>query len=741
MSRYDRFLESKIARATANGFDAPDLNPALKPFQSAIVKLALKKGRYAIFADTGLGKTLMQLEWARCVADEAGPVLLLAPLAVAEQTAREAAKFGIDGVEVVEEPSNSPIQITNYEKLHRFTPDRYSGIVIDESSILKGFTSKYRKALTDFSSVIGFRLPCSATPAPNDYMELGNHAEFLGVMTCAEMLSMFFTHDGGDTSKWRLKGHAESKFWKWVASWAVAIRKPSDIGFSDDGYDLRPLHTVQHTIKSNIVQDGRLFTVEAENLQERQSARKETIGLRIAEAAKMVNESSDQWLVWCGLNSESVALTAAIDGAVEITGSDTPEHKRDAILDFINGKVRVIVTKPEIAGFGLNLQCCRNMVFVGLSDSYEQFYQAVRRCWRFGQDKDVFAHVITTDLEGAVVRNIERKDQQSKEMMAGMVNHMKDEMKKNIGATVNEKASYVTNLVESELFSARLGDCVETMRSLDSDSIHYQIFSPPFSSLYTYSNSERDMGNCRTYNEFIEHFSFLAPELFRVLMPGRLMSFHCMNLPLSKERDGVIGIRDFRGILIKLFQDAGFIFHSEVCIWKDPVTVMQRTKAIGLLYKQLRKDSSISRQGIPDYLVTMRKPGENQERVTKTHESFPVDLWQRYASPVWMDIDQSETLNRDGAREEEDERHICPLQLGVIKRGIELWTNPSDIVLSPFMGIGSEGYSALKLGRRFVGIELKQSYFNLAVKNLKQAEQDGNGQGSLYGSEHLETVV
>lgn len=240
------------------------------------------------------------------------------------------------------------------------------------------------------------------------------------------------------------------------------------------------------------------------------------------------------------------------------------------------------------------------------------------------------------------------------------------------------------------------------------------------------------MGNCANYDEFMGQFTFLVKELHRVLMAGRLVSFHCMNLPLSKERDGFIGVRDFRGILIKLFQDAGFIFHSEVCIWKDPVTAMQRTKAIGLLYKQLRKDSTISRQGIPDYLVTMRKPGENPERVTKTHESFPVSLWQRYASPVWMDIDQSNTLTRAEAREEDDERHICPLQLDVIERGIRLWSNEGDTVLSPFMGIGSEGYQALKMKRRFVGAELKEGYWKVAVKNLKQAEHDSAVQGGLF---------
>lgn len=278
------------------------------------------------------------------------------------------------------------------------------------------------------------------------------------------------------------------------------------------------------------------------------------------------------------------------------------------------------------------------------------------------------------------------------------------------------------------------GDSCEVLAGLPDDSIHYSIYSPPFASLYTYSNSERDLGNCRSREEFFEHYKFIASQLYRLLKPGRNLSFHCMNLPSTKERDGFIGIHDFRGELIRAHQDTGMIFHSEVCIWKDPVTAMQRTKAIGLLYKQLRKDSCISRQGIPDYLVTMRKPGDNPDRVTKTHESFPVGKWQNYASPVWMDINPSDTLQRESAREDNDERHICPLQLQVIERGIELWTNPNDIVLSPFAGIGSEGYVAVKNGRRFVGVELKESYYKQACINVANAENDGGQEGLFSAS-------
>lgn len=269
----------------------------------------------------------------------------------------------------------------------------------------------------------------------------------------------------------------------------------------------------------------------------------------------------------------------------------------------------------------------------------------------------------------------------------------------------------------TERYALYNGDSCEILRGIPENSVHFEIYSPPFASLYTYSNSERDLGNCRTKSEFFRHFEFIIRELYRVLMPGRVMAVHCMNLPTSKERDGFIGIEDFRGELIRVFQAAGFLYHSEVCIWKDPVIAMQRTKALGLLHKQLKKDSCMSRQGIPDYLVVMRKPGENPERVTHTNESFPVDIWQRYASPIWTDINPSDTLQASSARDEKDEKHICPLQLTVIRRALNLWTNPGDTVLSPFMGIGSEGVVSLQGGRRFVGVELKPTWYTQAVKN------------------------
>lgn len=719
---YHTFLQSKQFIASPSGFESEnEINPLLFDFQRDIVTWALRKGKAAIFAGTGLGKTLMQLEWALHVHKHtSGNILILAPLAVAQQTAREGAKLGIEvNICRKQEDVRPGINITNYEMLQHFDPAQFIGIVLDESSILKAYEGKVRTAIINTFKDTPYKLACTATPAPNDHMELGNHVEFLGVMTRTEMLSTFFIHDGGDTSKWRVKKHAKKAFWEWVASWAVMLRNPSDLGYEDNGFRLPPLNLHE------IVVDKTGYVVrEAKTMQDRRKARNDSINTRVECAAKIANATNEPHLVWCNLNTESEELTTAIEGAIEIRGAHDPEYKADKMVKFSNGEISKLVTKPSIAGFGMNWQHCHKMIFVGLSDSFEQYYQAVRRCWRFGQKDPVDVYIITSEKEGAVVSNIKRKEKEFEEMLKGMISATQEITRQNIKSTGREIDSYQTQIETEDNWVIEWGDNVEEIKKVMDDSIHYTLFSPPFSSLYTYSNSERDMGNCKNYIEFFTHFNFLIPELYRVTMPGRLMSIHCMNLPTTKEHHGVIGIQDFRGDLIRAFQDAGFIFHSEVCIWKDPVTAMQRTKALGLLHKQLKKDSCMSRQGIPDYIITFRKPGANQEQVTHTDESFPVEAWQRYASPVWMDINQSNTLQKDSAREHEDERHVCPLQLEVIKRCLELWTNPGDTVLDPFAGIGSTGYEAIKAGRKFLGFELKKSYFEQAVKNLRAAQRE-----------------
>lgn len=729
MNDYADFLSRKAIVDPSTGLvEIPHLNPMLFNFQNDITAWALRRGRAAIFAGCGMGKTPMQLEWAKHVP---GRVLICAPLAVAQQTVREGAKFGHD---VVYRRSGSSdlgkITITNYEMLEHFDLSVFDGVVLDESSILKAYDGKTRNQIIESFAKTPFRLACTATPAPNDYMELGNHSEFLGVMSRVEMLSMFFVHDGGETQKWRLKGHAQNEFWKWMASWAVCIQKPSDLGYDDGDFKLPELNYRAHDVSVDKPTEGQLFIMPAATLQERIAARRDSVEDRVKRCADIVNASDESWIIWCNLNNESELLKKAIDGAVEVKGSDSVEHKEKALNDFAEGRIRRLVSKPSIAGYGMNFQVCHNMAFVGLSDSWEQYYQAVRRCWRFGQKHPVDVHIITAETEGFVVDNIKRKEEDAENMSNEMLEHMADLNKQSLsGGSGRIKTDYERDSQSGDGWKIYLGDCVDIAKELPNDSLHYSIFSPPFSSLYTYSNSDRDMGNCNDDDMFMEHFGYLIAELHRALMPGRLISFHCMNLPTSKSHHGYIGVRDFRGDLIRLFEKHGFIYHSEVCIWKDPVTAMQRTKALGLLHKQIKKDSCMSRQGIPDYLVTMRKPGVNPEPVTHTNESFPVQVWQRYASPVWMDINPSDTLQFRSAREHNDERHICPLQLQVIERAMELWSNPGDMVFSPFTGIGSEGFVSVKMGRRFVGSELKRSYYEQACRNMALAKVES---GDLF---------
>lgn len=722
---YDAFIKAKAATSVAVGFDAKDMGGELFDFQRAIVEWACRRGRAAIFADTGLGKTAMQTEWARQVNEHTGgDVLIAAPLCVAQQTVEEAAKFGIHVRYCRDQKDAKPgITITNYEMLERFNPADFAGVVLDESSILKAHDSKTRAKIVEMFRDTPYRLSCTATPSPNDHMELGNQADFLGVMTAAEMLAMFFIHDGGDTSQWRLKGHGKTRFWEWMSTWAVCIRNPADLGFDGSRYVLPGLKMHEHIIESPEALPGQLFSGIAQTLTERRDAKRGSLQERVKVAADLVNNHDRPAIVWCHLNDESKALADAIPDAVEVTGSMTIDQKEAAIMAFTHGQKRVIVTKPSIAGFGMNWQHCADVVFAGLDDSYESFYQAVRRCYRFGQFKVVNVHLVSAESEGAVKANLERKQAQADDMADSMVAHMRELTKQAIKGAEVEKSDYRRDVATGKDWTLHLGDCVEVAREMPDNSIDYSVFSPPFASLYTYSNSDRDMGNCKTTSEFYEHFRFLVRELYRVIKPGRLLSFHAMDLQTSKFRDGVIGLHDFTGELTRMFTEEGWIYHSKVTIWKDPVTAMQRTKALGLLHKTIRKDSSMSRQGIADYLVTMRKPGDNAEPISHTHETFPVQKWQKYASPVWMDINPSRTLQYKTARESDDERHICPLQLDVIERAMELWSNPGDLVFSPFTGIGSEGYVAIEMGRRFVGSELKRSYWELARRNLSEARE------------------
>ena len=441
MIDYQAFLASKSVDAPACGLTRiPKLNPSLFPFQADIVRWALRRGRAAVFADTGLGKGWIALEWLRCVAEHTKrPAMLLAPLAVSHQFAREAAKLGVESRVVSDASEVGPgINVTNYHKLARFDASAFGAVAIDESSILKDYSAATRNALIQTFAATPFKLALTATPSPNDHTELGNHAEFLGVMTRAEMLSMFFVHDMDQTQDWRLKGHAQTRFWEWVASWAVALRRPSDLGYPDDAYALPPLRHHQHTIKADQAQAfaaGMLFAQEASGLADQRAVRRSTLDARVAQCASVVASASGPVVVWCDLNDEGDALKAAIPGAVQVAGSDSDDEKEAALDAFARGDVRVLISKPSICGWGLNWQHAHTVVFCGVTHSFEAYYQAVRRCWRFGQTMPVDVHVVCSELEGRVVESLNRKHEQAKTMGNAMVAAMADITRANIGAT------------------------------------------------------------------------------------------------------------------------------------------------------------------------------------------------------------------------------------------------------------------------------------------------------------------
>jgi DNA modification methylase len=743
---YEAFISSKLHTAPPTGMQVSrdDIHPMLFDFQRDLVEWALSRGRAAVFADCGLGKTFIQLEWARFI----GNVLIVAPLAVSKQTVREAEKIDIEiNVCRTQDDVKPGINITNYEMIHHFKPD-FDGIVLDESSILKSYSGKYRQQLTTFAETIPFRLACTATPAPNDLIEIINHAEYLGIMTGKEIIALYFTQDGNTTHKWRIKGHARDAFWRWMATWSVAMRYPSDLGYPDDGFILPELRITEHVVSAEGIDDGRMFPVEAQSLDERRIARKASVDDRV-EMTQQIVESipAEPWLVWCGLNDESAKASRACN-AVEVKGSDSQSHKEDSMIGFSAGDVQRLVTKPSIAGFGMNWQHCSNVVFLGLSDSYEQFYQAVRRCWRFGQKKPVNVHIVISEEEGAVRANIERKEREAESLFTNIIEHMKGLQ---MDASHTNEMTYEEDTIEGEGYQLLLGDCIKRAKEIPDESIGLSVFSPPFPGMYVYTNSPSDMGNTKNIDEMIEHYRFLVPELYRITKPGRSCCVHLTQAVAFKWIDGYIGMKDFRGRVIEAMESEGWVYYGEVAIDKDPQVKAIRTKDQGLLFKTLAKDSSKLHMALADYLLQFRKPGDNEEPIragiSDKYENpngwITSEEWIEWAAPVWYrqtkhypgGIRETDVLNVACARETDDERHLCPLQLGVIERAVKLWSNPGDTVFSPFMGIGSEGYGAVNLHRNFIGIELKRSYFETAVSNIEQAINDRDRDTLFAGME------
>lgn len=741
---YQEFLGSKKFKIKESGFniDKSEINPILFDFQKDIVKWAVKKGRCAVFLDTGLGKTFIQLEWARLIGKK---TLIVAPLSVARQTIREAKKINIEVVYVRNSESMTKgINITNYEMIENFSPDCAEAIILDESSILKSISGKTRQKLINQFKNIPFKLCCTATPAPNDYIELGNHAAFLNVCFMQEMLSMFFinankehtfifentiitkkgSNKGGQ--EWRLKHHAEDSFFRWLSKWSIVMTKPSDLGYKDEGFILPELKINPIFIKTNYSSNQNLFFLGLSGISDRISVRKDSISEKAAIIDSLIkNGNEDQWIIWCGLDKESQTAKNILDGITrEVRGTDDPESKVKDFEDFQDGIFKVLITKPKIGGFGMNFQNANNMIFFGMNDSWETYYQAVRREWRFGQKKPVNVHILLSEFEREIYENVLRKDKMAQRLKIKMIALLKDYEKGEVQGIEMEKNDYKEETIEKTTFKAMMGDSSTRLKEIPDNSIHLSVYSPPFADLFVYSNSERDLGNSRGWEEFFKHYEFIVREMFRVTMIGRLNCVHTSDIPAMANRDGYIGLRDFPGEVIKLHERCGWTFVGRAFVQKNPQAQAIRTKCKPLMFVQINKDSSHSRPALIDQVLIFKKPGENIVPVTPVaNKELDNERWISWAHGIWTDINETDTLQYYIARDRDDEKHICPLQLGTIERCIKLYSNPGETVLTPFMGIGSEAFMAVKLGRKAIGIELKESYFKVAVNNLNSIQK------------------
>lgn len=747
MSTYQELLENKKVKSIPTGFDLPEssLNPLLKSFQKYSVQKALKHGRFALFQPPGAGKTIQQLEWGTRVAKYTGmPVLLLAPLAVIGQTIEEEApKFGYQVRELHKGITSTDLKdchiwAINYDSLHLYLHliQEFSGVILDESSILKNFTGETKKFLMEVLAHIPFKLPCSATPSPNDLNEYGNHSEFLGVLDAQDMRSKWFVRDEG-MNNYRLKGHAKQSFYAWLSTWCIMFDHPRDIGFNEVGYDLPPLNYIERQIKTK-ARAGKMFNDVAVDATSFSKELKLTKVERLAEVAAIINSKPDEtFCIWVTLDTEAEELLKLIPGAVNVTGSDKKDIKRQGFSDFSKGKIRVLITKTKLAQYGLNWQHCHNTIFASFNFSFEALYQAIRRFLRFGQLHAVNCWLMTTDTMQNVLTNIQMKEKQHNESIR--------EVSKAInGKTYGLLDTYQFKEVKTPHMWLMKGDSAIELKRLADNSVDFIIFSPPFKSLFTYSNYIHDLGNNDDDAAFWEQYKFIIQECYRVLKPGRIMACHTKDLGVYKNSSGFTGMDNFTDEHTMFIQNAisdprsptGFKLHSKTTIWCDPVLEMQRTKTQRLLYKTLTSNSVLSGYGMAEYMRYFKKwdgtDESNWEPVNHlTKQNIPLDLWQKWASPVWMDIKRTDVLNGKAGSDMGDEKHIANLQLEVIHRPMQMFSNPGDVVLTPFLGTGSEAYVSINNGRYAIGCELKDSYYNEAVKNCNNAALTKR-QGSLF---------
>lgn len=944
---YNAFLATKAPRAEVVGFDVEDsaINPMLFDWQRDIVRWAIKQGRAALFMECGLGKGPIQLEWSHHCSGRSGkPALVVAPLAVARQMLKEGDKFGYWCVycrhqenvdllrEFISQPemmtkyiafsiyqkvalyaifnqpyqpyklpsechnSEFPIIVTNYEMLKHFDSSQFGSLSIDESSILKNYTGATKRLIFKFRESIQYLLAPTATPAPNDHLELGNHAEFLKVMPSDEMISRYFVNDSMQAGGYRLKGHAADDFWDFVASWAVCISQPPD-----ERFVLPPLRIEERSVAidhTRAHEQGRLFIDAQLNSTSMWAEKRATIRDRCQAVADVVlAEPNEYWIVWYDMEDEAKLLHEMLPGSSLVMGKHSNDVKERLLDNFSDGKTKIIITHRKIAGLGLNWQHCARMTMFG-TYSFEGVYQGLRRSWRFGQTREVVAHIITAESEYGILETLKEKQAAHAEMQAAMDRAMaRNGLYVSASIDFNALDTY-QDVERGRGWKVYLGDCIVWMQRLIESGckFDFSIFSPPFALLYIYSALIQDLGNCADLDEFFKHYSFVAELLSKLMKDGSKVAIHCKDLPLYQNRDGEMGLYDFPGDLVRAHEAHGLHLVEWITIWKDPVIEMQRTKNAGLLWSSaFCERAERCRQGMADYVLVFEKTdtpkelnqhsplvksvidrcidlwsnsgeriispfihdlGEGQagliicdqkpdgytrawiedtmvslmdgrdlvthvcdarqmiplimlmseyrmvfhsrvfltdgtwlvvfrkwvdpmpDNTHVTHNltapemrirprkhrqgvvvesnenphiyigtdgprqydgdrDYSIQVWQRYASPVWYDldglpkshksawmkIDQTDVLNAKIARDNQDEKHICPLQLGLIEDCLKLWTKKGDTVFSPFAGVGSEGYVAIKMGREFVGTELKHSYWSQSIKFLRQAEQ------------------
>lgn len=662
-TEYQQLLEHKKTHVVECGFDIAEnkLSPFLFDFQKYCVRRMLKLGRGGIFAGCGQGKTLMQLEWAlHIIQRERKPVLILAPLSVSRQTISEGAHFGYDVHRFAEiadtGKADEQIYIVNYEQLENVDESLFVGVVLDESSILKNFTGYYRKLLTDKFKRTPYKLCCSATPSPNDLNEIGNHSEFLNVLDAQDMRSKWFVREEG-MNNYRLKGHAKADFYGWIASWAIIFENPADIGFVETGkkFVLPPLHIHEHQVETE-PQQGLLFSQGIVNATNFNAELRKTKEQRLELAARLAHETEGQVLIWIKQNEEGEILRKLLPDAVEVKGSDKDTDKEQRLLDFASGKFRILISKAKICGYGMNFQSCGTQIFVAPDFSFEDFYQQVRRSYRFGRNGDVNIHLIITDTMQNARTIIEEKQRKFEEMQ--------HEINRNVNKhTYGLLNDYTYEEYKDDKVFLMKGDTTIEIARIPDNSVDLIIFSPPFSSLFTYSNYIHDMGNNESHEDFFKQYAFLLKELYRILKPGRLMCCHTKDLGVYKNSSGYTGMYDFTGEHTRAVLAEKFKLHSKITIWCDPVLEMQRTKTQRLLYKQVTSDSSKTGIGMAEYITIFKKwEGDEAEWEPVTNlnkQNFPLETWQKWASPVWMDIKRTDVLNGAEGTAQGDEKHIC----------------------------------------------------------------------------------